>query len=288
MKKTLLSALLAASCIFMAGCGAQTETTEPANTAETTQETPQEAPQEANDYGATEAVAGAWYDKLGGIPVCLELHPDGSYSFGIAGEARSREDADLDTGSWIIRGDAITLDKEEDTPLHVMRELSEESDDEEISFEQLVAAEAEKEVTALRWPAMDLTFTREAPYIYEAAEVVKDAALTDLEGYWACAFVESEGIMVDAYVFEEGTDVYIEGEQVILGGAMFGDVIVDFKYADGALSTDYGQVDAMSIRLMAQEDGLLRMTLDEGTENEMALYFEQGFGDDGEGIVEAG
>ncbi|MBR5968741.1 MAG: hypothetical protein IK016_00180 [Lachnospiraceae bacterium] len=288
MKKTFLSALFAASCIFITSCGAQTEPAELPATTESTEEAVQETLKEANDYGATEAVAGAWYDKLGGIPVCLELSPDGSYTFGIAGNARTRGDAELDTGSWTICGDAITLDKEEDTPIRVMRELSEEGADKDISWEQLVAAEAEKEVLALRWPAMELTFTREEPFVYEAAEIVKDAELKDLEGYWACAFVEADGIMVDAYVFDEGTDVYIEGEQVILGGAMFGDVIVDFEYADGMLRTDYGQVDPMSIRLMAQQDGLLRMTLDEGTENEMALYFEQDYGDDGEVVEEAG
>ncbi|MBQ6903734.1 MAG: hypothetical protein IJQ26_04375, partial [Lachnospiraceae bacterium] len=144
--------------------------------------------------------------------------------------------------------------------------------------------EAEPEMqTLLAWEEANVFFSREAPEYYQPGAVKTDTKSGDLDGYWVTAFVGVDGALLDAAVFDDHTDIYIEGSKVALGGYLFGDVTEDFTFADGALAYSYGEGEQkVTIRMALQEDGLLRMALNEDTEDEITLYLVASATDDGE------
>ena len=206
-------------------------------TAETQEETAGVEP--AEEFGPEDEYAGAWYGVAGGMEMVLDLNADGSYVMTYAGGE--------ETGSWSLSDDGIVLDEDETATLTL-------------------------EGTQLLWPGSNVCFSREpsAAGIYTPAELLAGMDAEAFNGYWKSGFVEVAGAILTAESVNEVTDVYIEAPRAALGGPLFGDVIVDMTEENGTLVYAEGDV---SVTLALQEDGLMRMTLENGGE-EMILYLE--------------
>ena len=187
-----------------------------------------------------EALAGSWYGTLQVVSFCLDLHEDGSYELSVANSAK-----DSVRGSWVLNDGFIWLDGDESAPLSVRGET-------------------------LYWPLTEVVFTREQPAdLYAPAALRGDTAVGEMDGYWICSFVDMNGQIWPAELFGENTDLYIEGQRAALGGDLFGDVLVDMDFSEGALVLSEGD-DAL--RLSLQEDGMLRLVLSDESGPCMTLF----------------
>ena len=155
--------------------------------------------------------------------IVLSLTEDG-YTLSIPG-------TDPQAGQWTAEDGQVLLDGDEGSALLVLDGV-------------------------LRMDALDLLFTRERPVTYVPADILADAPEGVLDGLWRAQFVAvGDGTML-AEAAEEDAFVYIEGTNVALGGARFGNVIKVFTLENGALT-----LPEEGVTLQLQQDGFLRMTL---------------------------
>ena len=172
-----------------------------------------------------ERVLGDWYADEAGLVITLTLTEDG-FMLSVPGETPM-------TGTWEAKDGVIVLNGDGENPLTPLGE-------------------------ALIWDEADLLFTREQPTAYVPAAVFADAKEGDFDGFFKAQFVAvGEGTILAAAA-EEDAYVYIEGTNVALGGARFGNVIKVFTTVPGALTL--AEPD-LSVKLEMQQDGFLRMTL---------------------------
>lgn len=295
----MLPVSLLTSCAGASGDGSSTAVsaiTESAAEA-TTQEAEPEPETVTTDHLA-EAVAGTWYAEMEGMPLEMELKTDGTYTMTILPGSEAAETQD---GTWRTDGTGIYFGEEETTSLFIVQAEKWEVTAEEVLAEaeaenapETAATDAETDTdtepeaepemqTLLAWEEANVFFSREAPEYYQPGAVKTDTKSGDLDGYWVSAFVGVDGALLDAAVFDDHTDIYIEGSKVALGGYLFGDVTEDFTFADGVLTYSYGEGEQkVTIRMALQEDGLLRMALNENTEDAITLYLVASATDDGE------
>ena len=183
-------------------------------------------------------LTGTWYSDLSGIPVRLTLSEDGSYTSAAPG-------TDPVTGTWEERDSSIFLDGSE-TPEFTVKDGS------------------------LLWNGMAVLFTREEQVVYTPAEIFADFDPALFRGYWKALYVDVDGTACLASSLNDSTDLYVEGNSVILGGPLFGDLPVKAESADGALACT---AEGISVTLRMQQDSLLRMTVDTGEET-MTWYLQ--------------
>ena len=274
MKKKITGILLAGMVLILAACSGTsgdsgTQTTDAADTATsgTTADSAQEATtaeEPARDPRIEDNYAGAWYASPEGIPMTLILRDDDTYLLGtgiVAEEeadalaekaaAASGEDAEAQAGSWRFEDGFIFLDDDTEMPLDVRNDM-------------------------LIWTAPDIFFTREAPYLYEEAALRTDLKSGDFDGYWTSAFVGLQGYTMSAEAIDDNTDVYIEGENVALGGDIFGDDTAKFTLTDGQLTYSDGTgAEKINITIGLQEDGYMRLVMNggEGSEDEAITIY---------------
>ena len=183
-------------------------------------------------------LTGTWYSDLSGIPVLLTLSEDGSYTSAAPG-------MDPVTGIWEERDGSIFLDGSE-TP-----ELTVQDD-------------------KLLWNDMAAFFTREEQMVYTPAEIYADFDPALFRGYWKALYVDVDGTACMASALNDTTDLYVEGNSMILGGPLFGDLPVKAESADGALTCT---AEGITVTLRMQQDSFLRMTVDTGEET-LTWYLE--------------
>ena len=183
-------------------------------------------------------VSGIWYSTTSGIPVRLTLSEDGSYTSAAPG-------TDPVTGTWEERDGDLVLDGSE-TP-----ELTMQDD-------------------KLLWNDMAAFFTREEQMVYTPAEIYADFDPALFRGYWKALYVDVDGTACLASALNDTTDLYVEGNSMILGGPLFGDLPVKAESADGALTCT---AEGITVTLRMQQDSFLRMTVDTGEET-LTWYLE--------------
>ena len=180
--------------------------------------------------GEVAAPTGDWYGEAGGLVLQLTLNPDGTYAAALVGSEQAAK-----TGAWALEDGFIYLDGALLPQINVL------GDD------------------VLKWTEMDVFLRRELPLIYAPAEPLADAPLDLFAGYWRGQYVGLDGAMLFAQdALGEVVALYIEGQNVALGGDFFGNAIVEMAYADGALSLS---LDGQPLTLQLQRDGFLRLTL---------------------------
>lgn len=176
----------------------------------------------------SQRVLGDWYADAAGRMVTLTLNEDGAYALAVPGQ-------EPQAGQWTAEDGQVLLDGEDKTALLIL-------DD------------------ALRADALDLLFTREQPLVYVPADLLTDAPEGALDGLWRAQFVAvGDGTML-AEAAGEDAFVYIQGTNVALGGARFGNVIRVFTPDAGALI-----LPEEGLALQLQQDGFLRLTAPDAT-----------------------
>ena len=176
-------------------------------------------------------VSGIWYSTTSGIPVRLTLSEDGSYTSAAPG-------TDPVTGTWEERNGDIFLDGSE-TPEFTVQD------------------------DRLLWNGMAAFLTREEQAVYTPAETFADFDPALFRGYWKALYVDVDGTACLASSLNDSTDLYVEGNSMILGGPLFGDLPVKAESADGALACT---AEGITVTLRMQQDSFLRMTVDTGEE----------------------
>ena len=185
-----------------------------------------------------EPTVETWYGLSRGLPLTLALSSDGTYTLSLAGEDKS--------GAWEEIGGEIRLDGEE-----------------RASFLRLGDRLRMADGTFLGTQAPNLG-------VYTPAEVLtQGVTAATFNGYWTSAYVDVNGIPVPAGELGDDTDLVVEGERAALGGTLFGDVIVDMSFADGALSC---KANSVTVTLQLQADGLMRLTLSGGSAGDMTIF----------------
>ena len=183
-------------------------------------------------------VSGIWYSTTSGIPVRLTLSEDGSYTSAAPG-------TDPVTGTWEERDGDLFLDGSE-TPEFTVQD------------------------DRLLWNGMAAFLTREEQVVYTPAETFADFDPALFRGYWKALYVDVDGAACLASALNDTTDLYVEGNSMILGGPLFGDLPVKAESTDGALACT---AEGISVILRMQQDSLLRMTVDTGEET-MTWYLQ--------------
>ena len=180
--------------------------------------------------GEEAALTGDWYGETNGLVLQLTLNTDGTYAAALVGSEQAAK-----TGAWALEDGFIYLDGALLPQINVL------SDD------------------VLKWTEMDVFLRREMPQVYAPAEPLPDAPLDLFAGYWRGQYVSFDGAMLFAQdALSEVVALYIEGQNVALGGDFFGNAIVEMAYSDGALSLS---LDGQPLTLQLQQDGFLRLTL---------------------------
>ena len=179
-----------------------------------------------------EALYGDWYGILHGLNLTLTLQEGGTYT--LVYPEVSEEPAQ---GIWVLDDGFIYMDGEEIPSIAVMREV-------------------------LSWTIPGVLLEREAWETYKPGEVYAEAVLEDFSGYWESAYIDLDGALLYASDMGDDTFIYIEGTNAALGGSIFGDVIAEFTFANGAMIHEESDGNS-SIRITMNllEDGMLSVTL---------------------------
>ena len=177
-------------------------------------------------------VLGDWYAESRSLLLQLTIREDGGFCFTVPGSGTESAE-----GTWTVEGNCLYLGSTETEPLLVL-------DD------------------ALLWSSAGLRFTREIPETYTPSEEFFAVSPGDLDGLWKCRFIGVSGLLLEAEALGEDTLLYIEGENVALGG-VFGDIPLVFAFEDGAMVArlDEGETKAV-LTLRLQMDGVLRLSLE--------------------------
>ena len=178
---------------------------------------------------AAQRVPGDWYALYGGMPLQLSVREDGSFVLAVPGS-----DAEPKEGTWRVEDNSLWLG-EDDEPLLVL-------DD------------------SLLLVSAGISFTREPVTVYVPSEEFRDVESGDLDGYWVCRYVEIGGVYMLADAIRCDTLLYIEGENVALGGDFFGDLPLVFGFEDGGMIAAVGANTSVVLTIRLQQDGFLRLT----------------------------
>ena len=179
-----------------------------------------------------EELWGEWYGSLYGLTLVLTLQEDGSYILTYPGVSEEPVQ-----GTWTLEDGFICMDGEEIPSISVLRDR-------------------------LSWTAPGIFLEREMPESYVPAEVNAQAAQEDFTGYWESAYIDLGGVMVPASDLQDDTFLYIEGTNTALGGSVFGDVIAEFIFADGAMIHEENDgSSSVRIEMKLLQDGFLSVTL---------------------------
>ncbi len=182
---------------------------------------------------------GDWYGEYGGMPLQLTLREDGVYSLSYPGLPASAQE-----GKWTMDEGYVFLNGEEAAPL---------------SFDG----------DRLSLSSLGLYFTREEIAPYVPGEINSQAALEAFAGAWRSAYILTKGAALPAKLLKDDTRIYVEDARAALMGKLFGQMIVDLAFENGALTCEDG---GLSLRMEMQADFLLRMTvLKDGEETVMVL-----------------
>ena len=265
MKKLFVVLLALALLLALAACGEEplapeTGPTEPVEAVEPTEPAPEEAlggdaPAallEPVEYPkleepllpAASRVPGDWYALHQGAILCLSLSEDGAYTLSFPGT-----DLEESRGTWTVESNQLFLDSEGTEPLLVLDE-------------------------SLLWESAGKVFTREKPETYVPAELFYDLQPGDLDGLWICRFLGVGGLTVYAEAMSDDTVLYIEGENVALGGSFFGNVPLTFAYENGAATAALSEGDTLAaLTLRLQQDGVLRLTVETGGPADSVVFY---------------
>ena len=241
MKKIAAIILVLALCAVLAACGEMnTINIDPAaspNTITNIVPDPEAPPAEGS------GLSGDWYSQQYGLIICLSLDKEGKYVMTMP--ALDKKTAE---GTWRLEDELIYLDDE------LIPDFSVEKD-------------------MLKWIDAEMIFSREMPEVYAPGNVVS-ARSGDLDGYWKSAYVKLGDADVSAQILDDNTDIYIEGSNVALGGAMLLDSLAKFEFEKGVLSLTLGEnADATAIMIQLQDDGMLRLTV--GSDGPSVLILEK-------------
>ena len=194
-----------------------------------------------------QAVLGEWYASFQGLAVKLTLDED-AYKLEFPGTGKGS------SGAWEIKDGMLYLEGN-DAPLLPLD-------------------------TALIWSAVSLTFLREQPVTYVPAEVYAGAQAELFNGFWRAQFtqvggardtskrpavrsVQAGGSVILSSAIGDDIALYIENGKVALAGELFGRQVDEFSLRDGALTA---RVDGAKVTLQLQQDGILRLTYEKGSE----------------------
>ncbi len=197
---------------------------------------------------------GDWYGDANGFPMRLTFGEDGTYilsSTAAPGEPQA--------GTWAFGDGFVWLDGDETSPLNLTVMLLMPDDE--------AQEPAEEEI--LIWTAAGIIFRRQSLPAYVPADPDPAATLEAMAGYWKSVFVSTGGDPVPASLLGDNTDLIVDGPRVALGGDLFGDVYVDFIFADSKLSAVLGE--DLILDIVLQQDGLLRLTIAQ-SEGELVVY----------------
>ncbi|MBR2778661.1 MAG: hypothetical protein IKD85_00570, partial [Firmicutes bacterium] len=239
MKRFAILVLAAAFALTLAACG-ETEENKAGSSAETSAASsakptaePSAAP-ENNTAGSEEFqepailegetvplendpyieyLSGDWYGELQDVVISLKLNADGSYTLTAPHLAENTIE-----GSWTYEGGEILLDGGTD----------------EISVIE----------DSLFWGELSVTLSREVPETYVPGDVAADTEPADFNGYWVSLYADLDGYIVPSFRAGDETDIYVEAPMAALGGPMFGDIVREFSFAEGALVYEAGSGDA--------------------------------------------
>ena len=230
MKKIAAIILVLALCAVLAACGEMnTINIDPAaspNTITNIVPDPETLPSEGND------LSGDWYAQQYGLIICLNLDAEGKYTMTL-----SSSDEKTAEGTWAVKDELIYLDGASAADFSIMKDQ-------------------------LEWIDAGLIFSREKPQVYVPGGIVS-AKSGDFDGYWRAVYVNIGEAYVSADILDDNTDLYIEGSNVALGGAMLVDSLAKFELENGALSLNLGEdTDAIAITIELQDDGMLRLTVE--------------------------
>ena len=221
MKKTLMILLAALLLCLPLSAWAKGETTVPTDQPDE----PVYDPLPESYLPLERRILGDWYGSYAGLTLIFTLAEDGSYALSAPGNTAL-------TGSWFLQDGVVLLDgNEENTLLPIDG--------------------------ALRFDALGILLTREQPKAYVPAELVGETREGDFDGLWRARYVALGQGTVLAEALGDDAFVYIEGTNVALGGARFGNVIRVFAYENDALQLEE---DGRTVTIELQEDGYLRLT----------------------------
>ena len=173
--------------------------------------------------GDAAALTGDWYTIINGTCIRLNFAEDGTYTLAAAGR-------DPVAGTWEAQDGSICLDGVRPPEITAAGDL-------------------------LEWTGQGVYFSREPVESYTPADLLAELPKGILNGYWVCAYADRNGAAVPA---ADGTDLYVEGQTVILGGPELGDTMVRLNTETGALA---GDTESGYVRIGMQQDDMLRLTI---------------------------
>ena len=181
------------------------------------------------------SLTGTWYADFNDALVQLILNEDNTYILKISGEEPIH-------GTWEEQDGFLSLDGVHPPEIMIL-------DDKII------------------WKDTGLFFGHESTGLYYTpAETTNELSPERIGGYWKSALIDEDGVAIPAGFVNDKTDLYIEGNSVILGGPFFGDVLVKASYENGILTCEK---DVKTIQLQLQQDGIMRLTLFENEETKV-------------------
>ena len=229
MKKIAALLLALLLCIALCSCGEQNQINiDPAEQGNIiTDLVPDPEPLPDSE----EKLCGDWYALRYGLVIDLKLEEDGKYTLTVPSL-----DEKTGEGKWALKDVLIFLDGADTADFCVLED-------------------------GLDWIGTDIVFTRQMPQGYVPGDR-KAAAAGGFDGYWKAEYVRMMDSYVPADMLDDNTDIYIEGTNVALGGAILGDVLAVFEEKDGALFLRLGEAEGspeFTIELL--EDGMMRLTV---------------------------
>ena len=201
-------------------------------------------------------VTGEWYASYMGVVMTMNLNADGTGTMAIPGQEQP------EAASWTMEGDQITITVQ-DSP-------------------------ATGTVTAdsiqMTQDGMELVFTREPVAPIQVAAVKAAASEDEFLGDWTCAYVEAQGMIVDMsslggmvmsdITVKDGAIEFIAANEEDFMATMYNMMGLTYKFEDGKLVLASSVQDAgISGVIETLEDGMIKMTMDTGTEDPMIVYF---------------
>ena len=206
---------------------------------------------------ADDDISGDWYASYFGMPMTMTLNADGTASMAAEGVG------DLGTATWTLENGKFTMTETENGMVS-----------EGTYIDGVLALDNDGQL---------LEFTREPVQGITIAEVNPEAAAEDFEGKWAPAYVNFEGMTLDAAasgvtfgVIIENSSLRFEGEAESMTFFVGTDAI-PMAYENGALNFSVelaNDAAPMTITLRAEilQDGMLALVLDTGM-GSMTVYF---------------
>lgn len=185
----------------------------------------------AEEYSLT----GTWYASFSDALVQLVLNEDNTYILKISGEEPIH-------GTWEEQDGYLSLDGVQPPEIIIVNEM-------------------------IIWREAGLIFGHESTGLYYTpAETTNELSPERIGGYWKSTLIDEDGVAIPAGFVNDKTDLYIDGNGVILGGPVFGDVLVKAAYRNGTLTCEK---DGKTIQLQLQQDGIMRLTLSGEGENKI-------------------